>query len=74
MKVIDILNKIANGEELPKEIIQHSKIFEDIYWKLEKNVYFNSDDYDFIAVQSTCSLNDEIEIVEVLNDNNSSGN
>lgn len=67
MKVIDLLNKIANGEEVPKKIKYDTK-----------NYYFRNYDYkeydiveDYIDEQTSfidCidfyKLNDEIEIIE----------
>lgn len=67
MKVIDLLNKIANGEEVPKKIKYDTK-----------NYYFRNYDYkeyniknDYIDEQTSfieCidffKLNDNIEIIE----------
>ena len=55
MKVIDLLNKIANGEEVPKKI------------KLEEfECSFEEDEYrDFVnGLYLYDRLNDEIEIIE----------
>jgi hypothetical protein len=69
MKVIDLLNKIANGEELPKKIKWYDQ------WKKEEYTY------NFIEVESdykcdengtflfnsyfmTECLNDKVEIIE----------
>ena len=60
IKVIDLLNKIANGEEIPRTIRWYDKFYNDydeisnnykafVYGKLENNVW---------------GLNDEIEILE----------
>ena len=74
MKVIDLLNKIANGEEVPKKIIQHCKVFEeDKYWILskgshkcyEKKYINNDEDSEFLFDYLTCDmLTDEVEIIE----------
>ena len=56
IKVIDLLNKIANGEEVPKEIKKEDlegNSFEDLIDNLK---YF---DKDFSK-----TLNDEVEILE----------
>ena len=64
MKVIDLLNKIANNEEVPKEIM-----YKTHYWKYnkERNDYrdedndfvFSCSNYDIVGM-----LNYEIEIIE----------
>ena len=67
MKVIDILDRIANGEEVPKKIR-----FDDMLWyKIngEKYTYYvNENDNDlFVYIfrkNLTFNLNDEVEIIE----------
>jgi len=68
MKIIDLLNKIANGEEVPKKII-----FDGTYWNRkigEKNVYYVDENNVlelFIYLfrhNLTLTLNDEVEIIE----------
>ena len=66
MKIIDLLNKIANGEEVPEKIIVNG-----IYFKYDgeltytnkdffsKETYLFSDDYDWGRW-----INDEVEIIE----------
>jgi hypothetical protein len=59
MKIIDLLNKIANGEKIPKKIKYDNIIFEydDIYYVAE-HTYL--DEYcDLSRV-----LNDEVEILD----------
>ena len=71
MKVIDLLNKIANGEEVPKKIK-----FDNKYWNRicsEKYPYYvNDNDSDlfiyFFRKNLTFSLNDEVEIIEEHNE------
>ena len=67
MKVIDLLTKIANGEEVPKKIR-----FNNIEWNRvygEKNVCY-IDEYDsdfflcFFRNNLDFTLNDEVEIIE----------
>ena len=67
MKVIELLNRIANKEELPKKIR-----FNNIEWNRvygEKNVCY-IDEYDndfflhFFRNDLDFTLNDEIEIIE----------
>ena len=68
MKIIDILNKIENGEEAPKKIKYQYKIFE----LNDSKVYLRTDkvrDYDYgikslLEYVLTCDLNDEVEIIE----------
>ena len=64
MKIIDLLNKIAKGEEVPKEIIvdnkkfQYNKTYEQYHDKYEVNLLEHISDYNYSG------LNDEIEEVE----------
>ena len=62
MKVIDLLNKIANGEEVPKKITTQN----GAYWYDETNInefkrYRNPENYYLIDEND---LNDEVEILE----------
>lgn len=70
MKVIELLNRIANEEELPNKIR-----FNNIEWNRvygEKNVCY-IDEYDsdfflyFFRNNLDFTLNDEIEIIDKLN-------
>ena len=63
MKVIDLLNKIANGEEVPK-VIKFQNYY--CYYRPLKNQYtdFKNDpilEWNYIVMNS---LNDEVEIIE----------
>ena len=62
MKIIDLLNKIANGEEVPKKI------------KYEKDTYIHIDNYCYYCEDTNLilsdrifaeysKLNDEVEII-----------
>ena len=66
MKVIDLLNKIANGEEVPKKIIYDGDIWE--YDKLSNDYEMFDESGDLYLFQEelyvTRALNDEIEIIE----------
>ncbi len=68
MKVIDLLNKIANGEEAPKKIkvgeLEFEKYIESptIDYRLEKGNTFLFQEY--VHIFGEISLNDEIEIIE----------
>ena len=63
MKIIDLLNKIANGEEVPKKI----KIKDEI-WIYDEIDYRASDDRGYlfeVHTRTNCQdLNEEIEILE----------
>ena len=68
IKIIDLLNKIANGEEVPKKIKYDNKIWEWDNWSKDwaDYVYSGCDGllndegtYDLFAI-----LNDEVEIIE----------
>lgn len=69
MKVIDLLNKIANGEEKPKKIKYDNTIYEyneqyDYKNELQINYYSIDKGEDFFNNVLCYSLNDEIEIIE----------
>jgi len=60
MKIIDLLNKIANGEEAPKTIKYRGLIFD--YDDID---YYNTDlGYLFEKYAVLEILNDEVEIIE----------
>ncbi len=64
MKVIDLLNKIANNEEVPKKIC-----YEEYIWTWNGETYDNKkeclfEDYINKKYVITDVLNDEIEIIE----------
>lgn len=61
IKIIDLLNKIAKGEEVPKKIF-----YEKQWWE-----YNPDNDYEgiewggcFLCNVLICELNDEVEIIE----------
>jgi len=61
MKVIDLLNKIANGEEVPKYI----KVYNDIYeYDNFNKLYWNSNNKHLLDVYNGKILNYEVEIIE----------
>jgi len=65
MKIIDLLNKIAKGEEVPVKI----KYGGQIYLKKEDEEndvkYYENDTYLFLStINSTAVLNNEVEIIE----------
>ena len=68
MKVIDLLNKIANGEEVPKKLRLKDKLYKDLYYQY--NERYNC--YDLLGknLKAGCyvfgysELNDELEIIE----------
>ena len=62
IKVIELLNKIANGEEVPNKIKIFGIVFvwfEGSYRKEDANLEYISD-----YCRLDCMLNDEIEILE----------
>ena len=67
IKIIDLLNKIANGEKIPIKIKYSNKIFEWYKWNIDLCDYvysgseglLNSGEYDLFAI-----LNNEVEIIE----------
>ena len=63
MKIIELLNKIANGEEVPKKI----KYKDDIYIHVDNHCYVCEETYEILSNNIYAehnSLNDEIEIIE----------
>ena len=62
MKIIDLLNKIANGEEVPNKFKYDNLIFT----KRWDNAYFDNDGDDLFNSLCTdfSNLNDEVEIIE----------
>lgn len=64
MKVIELLNKITSGYEVPKKIFYLDKIW---YWDIKAQDYIEDDKRLFnyyIVDELMDSLNDEIEIIE----------
>ena len=68
MKIIDLLNKIANNEEMPERLKDEDGIYLYDYWS---NDYYSEDDSTFYLLRdgfgkcySYVLLNDELEIVE----------
>ena len=62
IKIIDLLNKIANGEEVPKKIKWLGQIYE--YSNSNRFYYQNSwSMYRDFYTEGNC-LNDEVEIIE----------
>ena len=66
MKVIDLLNKIANGEEVPKKIKYNDKIYIAKGNAIENFVdyYSDEDEWCFNHYVKYENLNDEVEIIE----------
>ena len=61
MKIIDLLNKIANGEEVPKKIKYNNKI-----WNYKEGImeYISDDTCFTLSNFEFDELNKEIEIIE----------
>ena len=69
MKVIDLLNKIANEEELPKRVSINDYVAYDEYtiWTLEDGCYcrtFNDNKQFLFEYLTTQMLQDEVDIIE----------
>ena len=69
MKIIELLNKIANGEEVPKKIKFHGKyyIWYDNRYTGNKGYCLEplkSDSNSFLEINTVYDLNNEIEILE----------
>lgn len=61
MKIIDLLNKIANGEEVPKKI-KYNNI--DYFWCNQCKIYERFEDGSKDLYNDLDNLNDEVEIIE----------
>lgn len=70
MKIIDLLNKIAKGEEVPNKIKWNDD--EWVYNDGASKNYFNDYEDLFSAIDGS-NLNDEVEIVEEEQEDNFSG-
>ena len=67
MKVIDLLNKIANGEEIPNRIKYQNKIYHykgDDYSTFDEEDWLFSENYTNKTTWLDEFLNDEVEIIE----------
>ena len=72
MKVIDLLNKIANGEEVPTRIKYKNDFYEYAEWyQGYRNETKDDEDYEILLLNRLIEkqfgisfLNDEIEIIE----------
>ena len=66
MKVIDLLNKIAKGEEVPKKIRINHWCYKFEWVEHLENYYDEESDIDLMGVLSmnTEELNYEVEIIE----------
>ncbi len=66
MKIIDILNKIANGEEVPKKIIFRGRKYEYSERIMNLFNYKNIDNDKYLSELYHIEniLNDEVEIIE----------
>ena len=62
IKIIDLLNKIANGEEVPKKIIKHY-LTGDLEWEFQDNCQVEYG-YSMCCFCDKVSLNDEVGIIE----------
>ena len=66
IKIIDLLNKIANGEDVPNKIIFHGNYYYNVGNK-EQAFYENyelDDSLLLYAIYNEKYLNDEVEIIE----------
>ena len=65
MKIIDLLNKIAKGEEVPKKIKLDGKEYEfNKTYEQYHQTYFGINLLEHISDYNYSGLNDEIEIIE----------
>lgn len=64
MKIIDLLNKIANGEEVPKKIKWGVHEFEWVIYEYRAKGEFQEPILLEYLSQAPSMLNDEVEIIE----------
>ena len=68
IKIIDLLNKIANGEELPKKILYRKVLYEiDLEPMCHTDVYRSVENEDYnphLFTDVIVRFNDEVEIIE----------
>lgn len=66
MKIIDLLNKIANDEEVPKKIRIEGWTYKFEWIEHDENYYDKHEDIDLMSCLSMCEdeLNREVEIIE----------
>lgn len=65
MKIIDLLNKIASGEEIPKKIKIRDKVYE--YKHTTNGTGYVTEDWDWfndMMFDEELTLNMEVEIIE----------
>ncbi len=70
MKIIDLLNKIANDEKIPKKIIgknssgeKEEYVYND-FWYIHIFENSNGEEDYYYMNKDICNLNDEVEIIE----------
>ena len=61
IKIIELLNKIANGEEMPKKIEYQGEIYE---WDEEALKYADHTGYTLEIYTKKIDLHEEVEILE----------
>lgn len=69
MKIIDLLNKIANGEDVPKKILykyKHLEYDEEYYLTYDRGCYYDEEGRPIpsLLADNLWNLNDEVEITE----------
>ena len=65
MKVIDLLNKIANGEDVPNKIKYYGYVWEFLNNGVYSSYWFNDIELqDYLDGNILENLNDEVEIIE----------
>ena len=66
MKIIDLLNKIANGEDVPKIIQYNDYKFLCEFDKVHDIFYYKNEEGDLLLSMIACTqqLNDTVEIIE----------
>lgn len=65
MRIIDLLNKIAKGEEVPKKI-KHEDCIYILHINEDNLIYYQQENCKYFMFEIKClsNLNDEIEIIE----------
>lgn len=66
IKIIELLNKISKGEEVPKKIkYQNEEYYRNFATNEQIYYYLNADNKNLVSeIEYSCELNYEVEIIE----------
>ena len=73
IKVIDLLNKIANGEEVPERVLKEDRFGNEVeyrydnFWYIHTYTHSNGEEDYYFLSHDINNLNDEVEIIDKVN-------